>query len=1140
VNDLSAGKDPSLESLVAQLADEFGECLERGERPDVEAYARRCPQHATVIRQVLSSVRLIRLSDPDGLNEVVDPGPPEPAVAGLLGDYRIVREVGRGGMGVVYEAEQLSLGRRVALKVLPFAAALDARQLQRFKNEAQAAAHLHHPNIVPIHAVGVERGVHFYAMQLVEGQSLATLIRGLRQLDGLEADDEPTAPGGRRVAAADDTTAWAANLSTEHSTRSPGYFRTVARLALQAAEALDHAHQQGVIHRDVKPANLLVDARGHLWITDFGLAQVPSDTKLTRTGDLVGTVRYMSPEQAQGRSLALDHRTDIYSLGTTVYELLTLQPAFDGRDRQELLRQVALEEPRAPRRLNRALPADLETVVLKATAKDPAGRYATAHELAEDLRRFLADEPVRARRPTRVQRAGQWARRHRGLMQAAAALLMLAVVSLTISTLLIWREQRRTADAYRAESAQQERTAEALRAESAQRQRAQENLELALKALDEIYLQVAEQRLPRDPRYKAQDRQLLQRALEFYKRFAEKNQGVPLARRHTAEAYLRVAEIHRKLGDPPRAEEAYGHALRQLEQLVAEFPADALGRRLLAQGRHQFAQFLQERGRHAEALRAIRQCLEILRPLADECPLDGVLRLGLAQSLNGLGLLALDSNARPEAQLALDEARSLLQEMSDRVGCPLCRRQLADVHNNIGILYRHFGQLEEAERHFGLAVEYYDRVVAAMPADGECRRDQARASANRGITLSLLGRPRDAENWTRRAVEIVRGLADKFPNIPAVRGELAFYRNNLGQFLEADGRTGAAEKCYREARDALKQLTAAGGADPYWRVSLAHAAHNLGRLLEKTHRPTEAEAAYRDALAMREELVRDQPDVSSNQSALASTLSDLAELRRRRGDLDEAERLVGRAIPLQHQAAQANPESPEFRIWLRDHLRVRAETLLALGRHAEAARDAAAVVNAFPEDASNVLIAADLIAQCLTRAQRDGALAPGERDSRARSYLEQVAEWCRRVAGAPTDTPLAHNSLAWLLATAPLPQLRDPAAAVAHAGRAVEMAPSEGAFWNTLGVALYRAGGWDAAVEALEKGARLRGGGDSVDGFFLAMAHWRRGDRAAARRWYDWAVARTAPAAPRPAEVVRFQAEAAVLLGRLDVGALSP
>jgi serine/threonine protein kinase len=195
-------------------------------------------------------------------------------------------------------------------------------------------------------------------------------------------------------------TAAQAGLTTEGSVRSPGYFRGVARLGVQAAEALQHAHDMGVIHCDIKPSNLLLDGRGDLWVTDFGLAHVQVEASLTLTGDLVGTVRYMSPEQALAKRVAIDHRTDLYSLGATLYELLTLLPAFTGSDRQELLRQITFEEPRPPRRLHRAIPAELETIVLKALEKNPADRYATAQELADDLRRFLEDKPVRARRPT--------------------------------------------------------------------------------------------------------------------------------------------------------------------------------------------------------------------------------------------------------------------------------------------------------------------------------------------------------------------------------------------------------------------------------------------------------------------------------------------------------------------------------------------------------------------------------------------------------------------------------------------------------------------------------------------------------------------------------------------------------------------
>ncbi len=417
-----------------------------------------------------------------------------------LGDFRLVREVGRGGMGVVYEAEQISLHRRVALKVLPFAAALDLRQIQRFQLEAQAAACLHHPNIVPVHGVGCERGVYYYAMQLIDGQSLAETIAELRRLDGLDPGDAP-APD----LAAISTTALAARLltgvaadrpagagsdtptvvegpasapreiggpaipppdrgpATGSSTRNRTYVRAAARLALQAAEALDHAHARGVLHRDIKPGNLLLDAAGGLWVTDFGLAQIRGDDRLTRSGDVLGTLRYMSPEQALGRRVVIDGRTDVYSLGVTLYELLTLRPAVDGPDRAEILRHVAEQEPVPPRRLNPSVPIDLETIVLKASAKDPSARYATAGEMADDMRRFLEDQPIRARRPSLLDRAAKWSRRYVAAVASAFVLLLLSVAGLAVGTLLIARERDRAVAA----EGQAEAAAEQARSEVA-------------------------------------------------------------------------------------------------------------------------------------------------------------------------------------------------------------------------------------------------------------------------------------------------------------------------------------------------------------------------------------------------------------------------------------------------------------------------------------------------------------------------------------------------------------------------------------------------------------------------------------------------------------------------------------------------
>jgi tetratricopeptide (TPR) repeat protein len=407
------------------VAAEYLEAREAGRTDELSALLARHPDLADAIAAfVADQDELAHLAAP--LRDAVAPAP-LPGQAGLpstLGDFRIMREVGRGGMGVVYEAEQVSLGRRVALKVLPFAATMDPRHLQRFHNEARAAAGLHHTNIVPVFGVGSERGVHYYAMQFIDGRTLADLIAEQR---GEARSQVPTMAEAEAAASA--TTAPPAAQATSVAPRDAAYFRRVAEWGIQAAEALDCAHQQGVVHRDVKPANLLVDAAGRLWVTDFGLAQVQSDSRLTMTGDLVGTLRYMSPEQALAKRVVIDHRTDVYSLGATLYELLTLRPAFTGADRQELLRQIAFEDPRPPRWVNKAIPVELETIVLKALEKNPTERYATAQEMADDLGRYLRDEPTRARRPSLARRARKWARRHRPAVMAGAVCLLVTLVA---------------------------------------------------------------------------------------------------------------------------------------------------------------------------------------------------------------------------------------------------------------------------------------------------------------------------------------------------------------------------------------------------------------------------------------------------------------------------------------------------------------------------------------------------------------------------------------------------------------------------------------------------------------------------------------------------------------------------------------
>jgi serine/threonine protein kinase/Flp pilus assembly protein TadD len=417
----------STDARLAELIDELTARLQAGEPVDLEACLRLYPEHAVRLEKLLPALRMladVSSSRQQGVDAAVSA-----QILGELGDFRLLREVGRGGMGLVYEAVQISLNRRVALKVLPFAAALDERLLQRFRNEAQAAAGLHHTNIVPVYFVGCERGVHFFAMQLIEGRTLAAVIHELRGNPGEPGTIVPGGHPGHEATGSVETVA--AGLSTEGPNKGKAYYRAVAQLGAQVALALEHAHERGVIHRDIKPGNLLLDGRGTPWVTDFGLAHLQhAEASLTMTGDLVGTLRYMSPEQALGKRVPIDHRTDVYSLGATLYELLTLRPAFAGSDRQELLRQIAFEEPPRPGRLDRRIPAELEIIVAKAMEKNPQERYATAQELADDLRHFLEDRPIQARRPTLVQRLRKWRRRHKAVFAATAVCLLVSLAAL--------------------------------------------------------------------------------------------------------------------------------------------------------------------------------------------------------------------------------------------------------------------------------------------------------------------------------------------------------------------------------------------------------------------------------------------------------------------------------------------------------------------------------------------------------------------------------------------------------------------------------------------------------------------------------------------------------------------------------------
>jgi serine/threonine protein kinase/WD40 repeat protein/tetratricopeptide (TPR) repeat protein len=509
-------------NLLDQLAEEFAERFRRGERPSIEEYSDRYPELADDIRELFPA--MIKVEQVDGgqidhENEAKPPGPKGPLQQ--IGDYRILGVIGRGGMGVVYEAEQVSLGRRVALKVLPRHVAADRVTLERFRREARAAARLHHTNIVPVFEVGQDGDTRFYAMQFIQGQSLDGVIAELRHLriqSQSKASGEDQAKGGveprtlapsvahsilrggflpkgdvgttsgndyQRTAAQPTSAARALAKATavgEEATEAgsfstfapqssssstptslswpvlPGgtqlsvaelshrvFHRSVAHIGRQAAGALVHAHARGVIHRDIKPSNLLLDTDGVVWVTDFGLAKAEDDG-LTQTGDVLGTIRYMAPERFSGQA---DPRSDVYALGLTLYELLVLRPAFDSPNRLALIEQVRSVDPPRPRSIDPRIPLDLETIVLKAVEKDAKARYASADAMSEDLRRFLADEPIQARQVGATERYWRWAKRNpmiATLGGVLTALLLAATVGSMLTAAYFKESARREAN----------------------------------------------------------------------------------------------------------------------------------------------------------------------------------------------------------------------------------------------------------------------------------------------------------------------------------------------------------------------------------------------------------------------------------------------------------------------------------------------------------------------------------------------------------------------------------------------------------------------------------------------------------------------------------------------------------------------
>ena len=1100
--------DDSRYLVYGRLAEQIHAELQAGRPPDVEALIAQHPQLADEIRQLASAqVMLHELghasADPSA---GAGPAPTGPDVLGQLGDFRIQGEIGRGGMGVVYEAQQISLRRRVALKVLPFAAVLDPKHLQRFQNEARAAASLRHPNIVQVFSVGCQRGVHYYAMDYIEGQTLAEVISQASGIRGQESGERSQESGVSDVRSdrihavqtgpdesghyehseqstdsppSPDTSPLAA-LSTETSPRDPEFFRAVARLGIQAAEALEHAHGMGVVHRDIKPSNLMVDARGHLWITDFGLAMTQTDANLTMTGDLLGTLRYMSPEQVQAKHGVLDHRTDVYSLGLTLYELLTLQPAFPGDDRQKLLRQVAEDDPHPPRQLNSAIPKDLETIVLKATAKEPEDRYPTAQELAEDLRRFLEDRLIQARRPSLMQKATKWTRRHRAAISSAIVLLVLATVGLAVSTLII------------AEGRGRERT---------QRQRAERNLRLALDALDQVYLRLADKQTkdylelvrkepPSTREISAEEKEFLQGVLTFYQKFVDANRDQPSVWQETAKAYTRVGSIRQMLKMEREADEAFLRAVETASALVDRFPNVPEHRQSLVDVYLERGKVYSKRKDYGKAIADFSEALRLDRR-------NIAARYERASAHDKSGGECWTTSADGRGSLShLDQA------VNDCTEIIRLDPSYADAYGMRGNVYLHSGKFDPPR--FAKAVADYREAIRLDPLGPQRHGDHA----NLGWAYMCAGKYEEALACFN---EIIQATDSR--SFYAFEGRADVYARMV--------QCGKAGDDYPEAFDkAVDDYTKAIELDP-----------GNASLYVKRSDVQARRGEYDEALAGIEEAIRRDP------KHWISYLN--------KGRVHAAAGNPDRAVAAFSQAIRLNPRYPEL-YWRRGNAHFKK------GDYDKAISDYEQTIRLNPRDAGGAYWGRGNAN--LEKGDYDKAISDYEQAIRLepkvilahnnlsvaykrKGQFEKALAAAEKAFEIDSKSALACNGLAWDLVARPDSRFCDPDRAVELASRAVEQCPKAADFWNTLGVARYRTGNWKPSIEALEKAVELRTTPHPADGLFLAMAYWKSGQREEAHRRYHGAVELIDGGDQEDDEELRrFRAEAEQLLSITQTG----
>ncbi len=900
--------------------------------------------------------------------------------------FRMLRPLAKGGLGEVFVARDEELRREVALKLIQEQYAGDADSRDRFLFEAEITGRLEHPGVIPVHGLGVDgKGRPYYAMRLVRGESLQESIARFHR-----ADVPARKPGERSLA-----------------------LRELLGRFIDVCNTIAYAHGRGVLHRDLKPANVMLGNYGETLVVDWGLAKVagrpdgephPGDVPLdpeprsgcnsTKLGSWLGTPAFMSPEQAAGRIDLLGPASDVYSLGATLYNLLTGKPAFEGGDLHTVLSQVQNGIFPSPRSVEPRIDPALEAVCLKAMARTPEDRYASSRALADDVERWAADEPVSAWREPLGRRLRRWGKRNRTTVTAAAVALVASVVGLAAVLLVQTQAKAEVLRSLSRETSANIALAAANRELGRSKDAIQARYDLAVEAIRTFHTGVSEDFLLKEEQFKELRDRLLKSASDFYGKLATVlgREGDPASRLALAEANFEVASLTRMVGRLDEALEAHRKVLAEREALASEPGSDDLavadvGRSLAAIGR-----LLELTGKTDLAEAAYREAEQRVAARAGPAA-SAAVRAALAICRRRLGWLLKETGHTAEALSTLRLARADQEVLAKAAGgTDRAKTDLAVTVNWLGQLLSETGKASEAEGEYREALAIQQNLADLNPAVSEFQSNLANTHQDLADLLSTTGKLSEGKAELRTALAIQQTLADLNPAVAHFRSALAGTHHRLGRLLASTGNASEAAAEYRAAQAIQQTLADNHPAVVRFQTDLAGLHTDFGNLLSEADKPSEAEAEYRTAMAIQEKLANEHPSVTSLKSKLANIHINLGILQWEAGKAMEAAAEYSKALAIVRKLADDNPDVTSYRGSLASATLGLATAHLALGRNAPArtaAEEAVVLLEAVLEQDRGLQWRAVLGAALLRRGQ--ARLAMGDPAGSA-------ADWRRAVA----------------------------------------------------------------------------------------------------------------------------------------------